>query len=333
MRGFCSKCGRTFGEQMLCPMCGIQLETETPGGASVPLSIPFADDTPDGPSFVRRLSFGVIALLGLYQGLKHLALAAVLVQSGGASLSSDSQLSLLITATLTASIVAGTVSRRAEVTGVLLAIAGAAGFLGADLLAAGPPDEWLIGVPTLMVMIGAIGGFAGRLMVPPAPTLPSFGRLESRVVVQVQRKRGRIGWIQVLFGAGIATAGALFADSIRQTLSSFFVGGGGFGARTLIAWQISALAAILGGVASGLGTRAGFRQALYAGLGGGAGAVLCLAAKQVTEPSPVIDFWMGQLNSKSDRLLPFALAGLTTFLATGLGGWLGSQVFATPTRK
>jgi hypothetical protein len=335
MRGFCAKCGRTFGEQMLCPLCGIQLETDGAPGGGVPLSVPFTDETPDGPSFLRRLAFGLICLLGLYQGLKHLALAGVLVQTGTAVLSADSHLSLLITATLAASIVAGTVNRRAEATGLLLAAAAAGGFLGPDLWWGGElPDEWLIGVPTTIALVGVIGGFAGRLMVPPAPNLPSFGRLESRVVVQVQRKPVRIGWPQVAFGAGIAVGGAVFAEEIRQTLSVVLAGGGGaFGARSLIAWQVSTLAALVGGVAAGFSSRAAFRQALMAGLGAGAGAVFCLATRQATNTSPVVDFWIDQVNVKDNPLLPFAAIGLSTCLATALGGWLGSHVFPPSPRK
>lgn len=335
MRGFCAKCGRTFGEQMLCPLCGVQLEADAGAGAAGSLSVPFADDTPDGPSFVRRLAFGVITLFGLYQGLKHLALAAVLVQTGVATLSADSYLSLLITATLTASIVAGTVNRRAEATGLILAITAAGGFLGPDLAIGGAlPDEWLFGVPTLMILIGVIGGFAGRLMVPPAPNLPTFGRLESRVVVQVRRKPVRIGWIQVVFGAAIAVGGTAYADDVRYALSKALLsGGGGFGARSLIAWQVSTLVALIGGIAAGFSSRAGFRQALYAALLAGIGAVVCLATIPSVSDSPVLDFWVGQLNAKADRVVPFFALGLSTGAATGLGSWLGSHVLPPATSK
>jgi hypothetical protein len=330
MRGFCNKCGRTFGEQMLCPLCGVQLETDVAAAAAVPLTVPFADDSSDGPSFPRRLAFGGITLLGLYQGLKHLALAGVLLQTGSAVLSSDSHLSLLITATLTASIVAGTVNRRAEATGLLLAVAGAAGFLAPDLVRGGGlADEWMVGVPTLMVLIGVVGGFAGRLMVPPAPNLPSFGRLDSRVVVRVRRKPVRIAWVQVVFGVAISVAGAVYADAIRQALASVLAGGGGsFGARSLVGWQVSALAALVGGVAAGFNSKAGFVQALFAGLGAGACTVLALAAQSGPEPSPVIDFWVDQLNARSTVTLPLVAVGLSTCVATGLGGWLGSHIFA-----
>jgi hypothetical protein len=330
MRGFCAKCGRTFGEQMLCPLCGVQLETDTAPGGSVALSVPFVDETPDGPSFVRRLAFGLLSLLGLYQGLKHLALAAVLVHTGVPALSGDSQLSLLIATTLAASIVAGTANRRAEGTGLLVAMVGTAAFLGPDLWEGGGlADEWLLGMPTLIALVGVIGGFAGRMMVPPAPNLPTFGRLESRVVVPVQRKPTRIGWIQVAFGAVIAVAGAVLAEDVRQVLAKVLAGGGGaFGARSLIAWQVSTLAALVGGMAAGFNSRSAFRQALLAGLVAGAGSAFLLASRLAGDGSPVLDFWTEQLSAKGDRLFPFAAVGLSTCAATGLGGWLGSHVFS-----
>lgn len=334
MRGFCSKCGRTFGDQMLCPLCGIQLDAEAGAGTAVPLSVPFTDDTPDGPSFLRRLGFGLVSLLGLYQGLKHLAMAAVLVQTGAPNLSADTYLSLLITATLAASIVAGTVNRRAEAAGLILAVASAGGFLGPDLYRGTPlPEEWLVGVPTLMVLIAVVGGFTGRLMVPPAPNLPTFGRLDSRVVVRVQKKRARVAWPQVIFGVAIAVAGVVYADSIRHALSTALRAGGSFGARSLIAWQVSALAALAGGLAAGFGSRAGFRQAVFAGLGAGAGALFGVLSQPASHASPVIDFWVNQLNARAGHTLPLVAIGVTTCVATALGAWLGSHVFPPPARK
>jgi hypothetical protein len=191
----------------------------------------------------------------------------------------------------------------------------------------------MVGVPTLMVLIGAVGGFAGRLMVPPAPNLPSFGRLDSQVVVRVRRKPVRIAWVQVVFGVAISVAGAVYADGIRQALSSVLAGGGGsFGARSLVGWQVSALAALAGGVAAGFGSRAGIVQALFAGLGAGACSVLALAAYHSGESSPVIDFWVDQLNAKGGVTLPLVAVGLSTCVATGLGGWLGSHLFPAATR-
>src|SRR5262245_18705666 len=112
MRGFCGKCGRSFDGQMLCPLCGIQLAEEQGAASAMSLALPPADDSPDGPSFIRRLAFGVITQLGLYHGLKHLAISPVVFRSGESRLSSDGGLSLLVLATLIAAVVAGTVNRR-----------------------------------------------------------------------------------------------------------------------------------------------------------------------------------------------------------------------------
>jgi hypothetical protein len=316
---------------MLCPLCGVQLDKD--GGATPAIAVTATDETGDGPSFTRRLAFGLITLLGLYHGLKHLALAGVLVQTGVAVLSPDGHLSLLIVATLAASVAAGTVNRRAEATGLLLALAGAGGFLGSDLLRGGLPDEWLFGVPTLLALVAVVGGFAGRLMVPPAPRLPTFGRLDSRVVVRVERKQSPVGWLQVAAGAGVTVFGTAFADSIRQMISSVVAGdGGSFTARPLIAWQIGMLAALVGGVVAGLRSQAGYRQALFAGLAAGVGVVVVVLIR-VHGMSPVLDFWIDQLGTKGAIVLPSLALGVTTAIATGLGSWLGNHLAPADKRK
>ena len=58
----------------------------------------------------------------------------------------DAQFGLLIAATLAASVAAGTMNRRAELSGLILAIAASASFAGPDLASgASIPEEWLIG--------------------------------------------------------------------------------------------------------------------------------------------------------------------------------------------
>lgn len=317
---------------MLCPLCGVQLVGES--AVAVAPTAPLDDDTPDGPSFVRRLAFGAITLLGLYQGVKHLALAGVLSQTGLPALSSLGHLSLLIVSTLAASIVAGTVNRRAEATGLLLALAGAIAFLAPDVLhGVRLPEEWLIGVPVLLVLIGVVGGFAGRLVMPPAPMLPTFGRLETHVVVRVERKRVRVAWFQVLLGIGVAVAGAVYADAVRHALAGVFVGGGSsYGARPMIAWQISSLAAMLGGIVAGSHARAEFRQSLYAGLGAAAVVPGVLLVQASGSASPLPAFWMDQFDVTAGAI-PYVLIAVNTAVATGLGGWLGSQALPSGKRR
>jgi hypothetical protein len=335
MRGFCAKCGRSFDGQMLCPLCGVQLQSE-PDNAGLALNPTITDETSDGPSFLRRLVFGGITLLGLYHGLKHLALAAVIAQAGPATLSADTHISLLVVSMLVAGVVAGTVNRRAELTGLLLALAASVLFLGPDLLHTNLiPEEWLLGVPTLLALVGVVGGFAGRLMIPPAPNLPTFGRLDSHVVVvRIKRPPERIAWIQVMAGIAFTVAGAVYVDSIRSGLAYVLAGqSASFGARPLIAWQISTLAALVGGVITGYGSRGGIRQAIFAGVGAGATVVLALAMHADSAPATVIDFWTYQLDLKSSNSLPYVALGVTTMMATTLGGWFGGQIRFDDNRK
>jgi hypothetical protein len=335
MRGFCGKCGRTFDGQMLCPLCGIQLEEGEGTATALSLTLPPADDSADGPSFLRRLVFGTITLLGLYHGFKHLAVAAVLSRVGGPALPSDGHLSLLVLATLIASVVAGTVNRRAELTGLLLALATSAGFLVPDLVRGGElPEEWLIGVPTLLTLVGVSGGFAGRLMIPPAPSLPNFGRLDSRVMVRVKRRPMRVSWPQVILGATIAVGGTVFAEAIREGLSWALAGQGHtFGARALLAWQISMLAALVAGLAGSMNTRGGSRQVVFASFAAAGGVVLGLVAVSANGPPPVIEFWIYQLDLRQSGPLAYAIVAMTTFIATSLGGWFGVHAISSDREK
>jgi len=129
MRGYCATCGKIVEGRMLCPQCGVKLAHE-PGTFAE--ATPEPDDPPDGPPFVRRLALGGITLLGLYNGLKPLALAGMLAHTSAATLPPGALVCLLVVATLAAAVVAGTVNRRAEVAGLILAGAGVViGVLGA----------------------------------------------------------------------------------------------------------------------------------------------------------------------------------------------------------
>src|SRR5205807_1053573 len=111
-------------------------------------------------------------------------------------------------------------------TGLILAVAASAGFLAPDVLRGGLPDEWLIGVPVMVGLTAVVGGLAGRLMVPPAPRLPTFGRLDSHVVVRVERKQPPTAWVQAVGGATLAVAGTAKAEAVRQALGTALLSGG-----------------------------------------------------------------------------------------------------------
>jgi hypothetical protein len=328
MRGSCGKCGQTFDGQMLCPQCGIQLQDEGEG-TMVPLPVSAPNELPDGPSFLRRCALGGITLVGLFHGLKHVVLAGMLVQSGAAALSPEGLLVLVGLAAFGAAVVGGTVNRRAEVTGLLLGAGAAAGLVGPDLVRGGqPPDEWLVGVPAGLMLLGVVGGFAGRLMMPPAPVLPQSTRIGLAPRVAAPARRVPLSWLRILLGAGVVVAGTVYADGIRGGLSYVLAGhGGSFGAGRLVTWQITVIVAVAGGFTAGANTRRGLRQGCAAGLL--AASVVAFAAALDHGPSLVLEFWMDQLGDREVRPVTFAALGATAWVGTAVGGWLGGQLLPT----
>jgi hypothetical protein len=327
MRGYCATCGKVVEGRMLCPQCGIKLAHE-PGtfAAAVP---PELDDPPDGPPFLRRMALGAITLLGLYNGLKHLLLAVVLAHTSATALPSGGLICLLVVATLVASVVAGTVNRRAEVAGLILAGAAVVGYFGPELIVGGDlPDERLVGIPTLLVMVGIAGGLVGRLIIPPAPNLPRFTPVDTPAVA-APRRPVRIVWWRILVGTVLVVLGTNSADLLRQWLLVLFRGQGG--SAPLVAWQISIVAALVGGMMAGAHTRGGFRHGLLAGLLAGAGTIVAVAS---ADPPPMIlEFWLEQLSVNEPGPLPYAVLGGSVCAATMIGGWLGEQFLPAKRRR
>jgi len=317
MRGYCATCGKVVEGRMLCPQCGVKLAHE-PGTFAA--STPEPQDPPDSPPFLRRVALGGITLLGLYNGLKHLALAAMLAYSSAPALPPGALVCLLVVATLAAAVVAGTVNRRAEVAGLLLAAAAIVGYLVPELVLGGDlPEERLIGIPTLLILVGLAGGLVGRLMIPPAPNLPVFTPVNTPVAAP--RRPIRIVWWRVLVGTLVVVLGTNYADLVRSWLLALFHGQGG--AAPFVAWQISVVAALCGGMMAGAHTRGGFRHGLLAGLLAGAGTIVAVASAG-SQPM-ILEFWLEQLSVTDSGPLPYVVLGGSICLATTIGGWLGEQ--------
>src|SRR5262245_2871384 len=217
MRGICAKCRGTFDGQMLCPQCGLQLIEETEGSSISFASVPI-EDTPDGPSLPRRLALGAVTLFGAFHGLQHLATVVSLTSGGTEFARPEVPVVCLAIAALGAAIIAGTANRRAEATGLLLALCAGAAFVGADEIRHAPVAEtWLTGIPVFLGLIGIVGGLVGRIAVPPAPRLPRFAQLGSRITPTiVGEPPARIAWGRILAGAAVVVAGTMNADAIQQ---------------------------------------------------------------------------------------------------------------------
>lgn len=328
MQGCCEKCGYPASTSRgTCPRCGIRMIEDGLTISTLPQAFQPADDTPDGPSFVRRFVLGAITLLGLFHGLKHLTLAGAIFLSVSSELRPEGTIGLLVAATLAGSAVAGTVNRRAELAGFLLGL-GAAGCCVVLDLAAGATlyADWLIGVPALLALVGTVGGMAGRLMIPPAPKLPRFGRFDPRLMNQKITAPIPLVWWRIAFGALLVTIGTYYAETVRMGLAQVLAGhSGSMGSNRMLTWQVSVIFAVLGGVAAGANTRGGIRQGLLAGTAAGAG-VVALEATRKAGSAPLLEFWADQLNVNEIGPMVFGALGGTVLIGTAIGGWLGAHI-------
>lgn len=288
---------------------------------------PVIDDSSDGPSFFRRFALGIITVVGCYFGLLHLINGVALTTPGSSTLSAEGTLGLLMAAILTGATAAGTINRRAELTGLLLGLATACGFFGLESTQGNLPlASWWIGVAASLGVVGVVGGFAGRLMMPPAPDLPIVWQFDSHKIEAVFEFRFPIVWWRIVWGVAIVLVGTTYTETIQYMLSKAHFGkGSSLISGKFIAWQISLLIAVLGGIASGANTRAGLKQGLITGFFAGAGAIVFLT-RFVPKPSLVLEFWFDQLNVGEAGLELFAAAGGSVWCMVAVGGWLGGHL-------
>jgi hypothetical protein len=333
MLGYCAKCGRSSKGHLLCPHCGTELADTVTRNTVDARSDGAIEELPDGPSFLRRLSLGMVTLLGLYHGIKHATLAGALAYSGADIISAEGLIGMLVAATLAASLVAGTVNRRAELTGFLVGMAAACGTVGVDVArGTPPPEEWLIGAPTLLILVGSIGGIAGRMLIPPAPALPTLDHFERVPASKVKLPKPRLIWWRIALGLGLVVIGTNAANDIRQLISTILAGhAGSFGLSRLFNWQISVICALLGGVAAGANTRCGFRQGAATGVLAGTAVVIAECLRR--NGSELVEFWVDQLNmGQGTKPALFALGG-SVFITTAIGGWLGAHLLPPRARR
>jgi len=332
MPGFCKKCGSGYDEQARCAHCGSPVGLERSSLSSIPLDSPTIDDGQDGPSFVRRLALGIITVTGCYFGLTHLISGLSLAFSGANALSVEGSLGLLVAAILAGTTAAGTINRRAELTGVLLGLAAAGGFVGLETFEGRLPLEvWWIGVAVLLGMVGAVGGLAGRLMVPPAPDLPQLGQFDSRKMEVAHKPRVRVVWWRIAVSLPLVVLGTVYVDLIHHALSRALSGNGGtLISGKMIAWQMSLIVAVLGGVTAGANTRAGLKQGLIAGFLAAAAVFIALTRSNASA-SLLLEFWFDQLNVGEAGPELFAALGGSVWCAVAVGGWFGSHLL--PSRR
>ena len=331
MRGYCRKCGGSFSGQMLCPQCGVQLGNGSSGSISLPSEACTAG--PDGPAFFRRLLLGAIAAIGAFQGFKHLIAAGVLAVGASEEVLEHSAVILLTTSVLLAAAMAGAANRRTEACGLILGAGTAGVFLGCEFAVGRVPlDEWLIGLPVLLSLVGVLGGFAGRLIYPPAPMTPRFSSTPAPVVAEKALPFTSTDCIRILVGLAVALSGTIGSDVVRGWIARAAAGHTtSFGSSPFIAWQISTLAILLGGAVAGANTRTGLRHGLICGLLAGIGLAAAVAYPGMVKVKAA-EFWIDQLAVPDSDPLLLAVVAVSVWATGTIGGWMGAHL-VPPSRR
>jgi hypothetical protein len=316
----CSECGKTYEQRLSCPLCGVRLTfLERPRARRwFPGRSPGWQQTLWG-----RILLGLCLAQGLLYGLRQLLTGLLLVQQGEGDLphtwSTPAGLVLLESLRLATVLVAGVLAGGGHRHGLLLgALVGMANGLLTLFLQPGPSPAVsaveLCGQPLLQGAFGALGGGLGCFVWPPLP-------IDQRGPEQVKRKRifarrnllgGRIAWLRVAFGVGIAVAGTLSAAALFDLAIN---ASAGWLATTdelqdrFITWEIKTLALLMGGAFAGATTSNGLKQGLAVGL---------------TTSAILIGIEISRLDQWAQVA---ALTLVSAFTLSLAGGWFGCQLF------
>jgi hypothetical protein len=277
-----------------------------------------------------RILIGLVLSQGLFYGLWHL-LEAVQALAGG----SDAVRNVLILQGAQAlslflgGVLAGGGQRHALALGAVVGVwNGVFAVLLKQNAAHGLTFVSVYSGPLLHAAIGAVGGAAGGLIWKPLPPAdePAVVRARKPPRPRVSPFAGRVAWVRVLVGTGLAVAGSLCATLILDKMLDLSAGHLGTTNELqdwLITLEIKALAVLVGGGLAGATTLNGAKQGLFVGL---ATALVLIAVpvtfgKSALSPVPV------PLTGESRW---FFFAGLTLVSSLGLalaGGWFGGQLF------
>lgn len=344
MQLFCPACQVAFPGTQRCPRCGGLLLMPQEAADAAPPARPHPLPEPPQPTPAGRVLVGGLFALGLYLGLRKLAMGVVLAAhpdpeswwasfEGLVAVCGGQGLAVVFGA-----VVAAAGRRVGLVFGA--AVGGVCGalFLAAELLAGAPPQDLVLYIqPVLLVVVGGVAGvFAARVWgAVPLLDMPVVDRSRlssSRFAIEDAPDPGRpTAWIRVLAGAMLMLASVAVAEQVRSGAQKY--SGGMLKVTTIgqgrfLTWQIAVFGVLTGGAVAAAGTGAGLRHGLLSGALGGVG-VLGLTALSGRSLGPV-EYWLSSLSLHD--LPPDAplalLAAAGGVAALGLfGGWLGGTLF------
>jgi hypothetical protein len=322
----CPKCNRAYEQQLQCPTCDARLLYHAQLQSNVelsPSSEPSWQHTPWG-----RILVAAVVSQGLAQGLQLFFVAGLQASGDAAGLGDwNNPFHVILIQTLHAfclvlgGIMAGAGLRRGVFFGSVVGFLHGLIALGirqwqGDLL----PEVSLCAVPALHMAFGAVGGLVGSLIWRPLPTVqPVLLPVADQTLRgsfmpgrAVSLFAGKVAWVRVLLGTGLAVSGVWWSAAIlrftlenaptRLTVESA-------SQFAMFTWEIAGLATFVGAAFAGATTTNGFKQGLCVGL---AAAVV------------LTGLHLSRVNPDLDRAVIIATS--TLILSAG-GGWFGGQLF------
>jgi hypothetical protein len=297
----CPRCHVGFDQRLACPHCEVRLVWhEGAGRARGMFAAAGWQHTPWG-----RIFIGLLLAQGLYYGLRHLCVAALLATRlfDGETLwtSLEGQLliqGLQVVSLFIGALFAGAAQPHGAVYGTILGVwSGVFLVLVQPVLIRAEQVHFLntvslYGQPLLQGALGCVAGWlGGRIWQPPTPvTERGAARKPAKVSARaaISLFTGPVAWGRVLIGTAVAVGGTLWAgtilDLVMQVSGNSLSPGSELQAR-LVTWEITALAMLGGSAFAGATTRNGFKQGLAVGL---ATAVVLLGIRLAsTSPAPL----------------------------------------------
>jgi hypothetical protein len=344
MQLFCPACQGAFAGTQRCPRCGGLLLLPQEAAEVAAPRVPEAAPATDAPVPAGRVAVGALLALGMYLGLRKLAMGAVLATQDRPEewWSSLEGLSAVCGAQILAVLFGAAVAAAGRAGGLGFgAVVGAlcgAGFLAAELLAGAPAQDLVLYVQA--VVLAAAGAGAGVVAARvwgavPALDLPVPDRARlssSRFALEKEERPERpTAWLRVLLGAMMMVLAVAAADKVRtgaQRYSGGMLRVDSVGQGRFLSWQLAVLGVLAGAATAAAGTGAGARHGVLAGVFSAAG-VLGMTATAGESLAPVA-YWQSQLSLGSlppgDPAAIAAAAGGMLLLGL-VGGWLGGLLF------
>lgn len=335
MRKICPQCQASFDTQFLCPACGLQL-LEMPDRSAVIAGRP-QESIVAAPGMAVRFLAGLILAQGLYYGLRLWAAAFSLAfapaEDFALTISNVLAPGLMAVAVLAGALVAGSGNPRGLAAGAALGLLHAFLIIGAEFAVGLWPTKYVLFSGWLVLtLLGAIGGRVGRYLWPPLSDIPDPSQAAETKPVSFETPSLPIAWARVIGGAALSIGCTVWAGAIRDfmigTSDGKFMVESRFQSQ-FVAWVISALAMMVGGVFAGASTRSGLKHGFLVGLFSCIG-IFIIHSFVVKESIPAEKFFAAVFGlPETDALTParLGLYLLSNALFLGMfGGWFGASL-------